>query len=74
MSTSKIKVLSAIVFSVTLVFITNVELFANFYIVNELMKNPDIGFSSVFMTMRGQGSYRRLYKGPIWDFDMYPCA
>ncbi|MCL1883652.1 MAG: CotH kinase family protein [Defluviitaleaceae bacterium] len=42
----------------------------DFYIVQELMKNVDVGFSSTFMTIRGQGDERRLHMGPLWDFDV----
>jgi len=42
----------------------------DFYIVQELMKNVDVGFSSVFMTIQGQGNTRRLHMGPLWDFDV----
>jgi len=48
----------------------DVPSFVDFYIVQEFMKNPDVTFSSVFMTIRGQGDMRRLYMGPLWDFDL----
>ena len=44
--------------------------FIDFYLVQELFKNQDAGFSSVFMTIRGQGRNRRLVMGPVWDFDI----
>ena len=44
--------------------------FIDFYLVQELFKNQDAGFSSVFMTIRGQGDARRLAMGPVWDFDI----
>ena len=44
--------------------------FIDFYLVQEFVKNPDVGWSSVFMTIRGQESYRRLHMGPLWDFDL----
>ena len=44
--------------------------FIDFYLVQELFKNQDVGFSSVFMTIRGQGDNRRLVMGPVWDFDI----
>ena len=47
----------------------DVPSFVDFYIVQELMKNVDVGWFSVFMTIQGQGQYRRLYMGPLWDFD-----
>ena len=43
--------------------------FIDFYIVQELFKNADIARFSVFMQIRGQGDNRRLYLGPVWDFD-----
>jgi spore coat protein CotH len=48
----------------------DIQSFIDFYLVQEFMKNPDVGFSSVFMTIRGQDDSRRLYMGPIWDFDL----
>jgi len=42
----------------------------DFYLVQELYKNMDVGFSSVFLQIRGQGDERRLYHGPVWDFDI----
>ena len=48
----------------------HVESFVDFYIVQELYKNPDIGFSSVFMQIRGQGNDRKLEMGPVWDLDV----
>ena len=42
----------------------------DFYLMQELYKNLDVGFSSVFLQIRGQGENRRLYHGPVWDFDL----
>ena len=42
----------------------------DYYLVQELFKNVDTGFSSVFITFRGLGDERRLYMGPVWDFDV----
>ena len=42
----------------------------DFYLVQELYKNMDVGFASVFLQIRGQGDERRLYHGPVWDFDI----
>jgi len=42
----------------------------DFYLVQELYKNLDVGFSSVYLQIRGQGDSRRLYHGPVWDFDL----
>ena len=43
--------------------------FVDFYIVQELFKNGDIAHFSVFLQIMGQGEERRLYMGPVWDFD-----
>ena len=44
--------------------------FVDFMLVQDLYKNPDVGFSSVFMHIRGQGADRRLHMGILWDFDI----
>ena|GEM_PF-3073577 len=49
--------------------VVDIPSFADYYIVQELYKNNDVGYSSVFMQIRGQGEERRLEWGPIWDFD-----
>ena len=41
----------------------------DFYIVQEITKDIDVSEFSIFMTIRGQGDYRRLHFGPLWDFD-----
>jgi len=43
--------------------------FVDFYLLSELYKDVDIGFSSFFMQIRGQGADRRLELGPVWDHD-----
>jgi len=48
----------------------HLESFVDFFIVQEWFKNQDVGFSSVFMQIRGQGENRRLEMGPVWDFDI----
>ena len=48
----------------------DIETFVDFYIVNEFFKNIDFGFASTFFQIRGQGEQRRLYAGPLWDFDL----
>ncbi|MCL1786373.1 MAG: CotH kinase family protein [Defluviitaleaceae bacterium] len=48
----------------------HVPSFIDYYLVQELYKNYDISSLSVFMQIRGQGSDRRLEKGPVWDFDI----
>jgi len=47
----------------------DLDSFVDFYIVQEFFKNIDVGFNSVFMQARGVGNARRLYFGPVWDFD-----
>jgi hypothetical protein len=42
----------------------------DFFIVNELIRNSDVGWSSKFMQIKGQGDERRLHMGPVWDFDI----
>ncbi|MCL2603643.1 MAG: CotH kinase family protein [Defluviitaleaceae bacterium] len=41
----------------------------DFYLVQELFKNLDVGDRSIFLQIRGQGDARRIYFGPVWDFD-----
>lgn len=49
----------------------DIEAFIDFFIVQELIKNQDIGFSSVFMQILNQeDGGRRLVMGPLWDFDI----
>ena len=48
----------------------DMDSFVDFYLVQELVKNIDFSFSSVFMTIQGQGAQRRLHMGPLWDFDI----
>ncbi|MCL2755218.1 MAG: CotH kinase family protein [Oscillospiraceae bacterium] len=42
----------------------------DYYLVQELFKNVDTGWSSQFMQIRAAGENHRLYMGPIWDFDV----
>ena len=48
----------------------DLDSFIDFFIVQELYKNPDIHFSSVWMQLKGEGEDRRLHIGPVWDFDL----
>jgi len=48
----------------------DLDSFIDFYIVQELLKNPDVHSLSVFMYLQGAGSGRRLFMGPVWDFDV----
>ena len=49
--------------------VIDIPSFVDFYLVQEFMKNIDIGEFSVFMSLRGQGDERRIHFGPVWDFD-----
>ena len=42
----------------------------DYYIIQELTKDVDVGFASKFMQIKGQGDERKLYMGPVWDFDL----
>jgi len=53
-----------------IVSLIDVESFTDYYIVQELFKNIDSQFSSLFFQIRGQNEDRRLYAGPLWDFDL----
>jgi len=48
----------------------DLETFIDFYLVQELFKNPDIHSLSIFMYITGEEEERRLYMGPVWDFDI----
>jgi len=47
----------------------DMDTFIDFYLIQELFKNSDVHSLSVFMYVNGAGEDRRLYMGPIWDFD-----
>jgi len=44
--------------------------FVDFYIVQELFKDVDAASLSTFMYITGIGDERRLFLGPIWDYDL----
>ena len=48
----------------------DVESFVDYYLIQEITRNIDVGTSSVFMQIRGQGDDRRIHMGPVWDFDL----
>ena len=48
----------------------DLDSFVDFYIVQELYKDIDARDLSTFMYITGTGNERRLFKGPIWDFDL----
>ena len=50
--------------------IIDIDSFIDWYIVQEVYRNVDSGWSSVNLSIRGQGPNRRLYLGPVWDFDV----
>jgi len=49
----------------------DLDSFIDFYLVHEWMKEFDV-FSqlSIFMYIQGQDQDRRLFMGPVWDFDL----
>lgn len=54
----------------TLATLIDFDSFIDYYLVHEFMRNQDTRWSSAFFTIRGQNESRRLYAGPIWDFDL----
>lgn len=51
--------------------VIDINSFIDFYIVAELFKCLDtIGHRSNFMYICGRNDFRRLYMGPVWDFDL----
>ena len=48
----------------------DLDSFVDFYIVQEFYKDVDARDLSTFMHITGTGDQRRLFKGPIWDFDL----
>ena len=49
--------------------IIDIGSFIDFYLVQELFKNQDVGFSSVFLQVRRTDTGHKLFAGPLWDFD-----
>jgi len=47
----------------------DIDTFVDFYIVAELFHNQSLHYSSTFMYITDKGEGRRLFMGPIWDFD-----
>ncbi|MCL2798327.1 MAG: CotH kinase family protein [Firmicutes bacterium] len=43
--------------------------FVDWYILQELHKGGSAISNSVFFQVKGQGKNRRIYMGPVWDFD-----
>jgi len=50
--------------------IIDIPSFIDYYLVQELFKNWDIGFSSIFFQIRQMDSGPKLFAGPLWDFDV----
>ena len=50
--------------------VIDVPSFVEFYLVHEIVQSQDVAWASSFMQIRGQENDRRLYMGPLWDFDM----
>ncbi|MCL2527710.1 MAG: CotH kinase family protein [Defluviitaleaceae bacterium] len=49
----------------------DLDSFVDFYIVQELFKDVDAANQlSIFLHIQGQGQDRRLFMGPLWDFDI----
>ena len=48
----------------------DLDSFVDFYIIQEFSKDVDARDLSIFMYIAGTGDERRLFKGPIWDFDL----
>ena len=44
--------------------------FIDYFLVEELFKNSDCGWSSIYMQIKGSGAERGLQMGPVWDFDL----
>ena len=49
--------------------VIDIESMIDYYIIMELFKNIDVGSRSIFLQLKGQGEDRRMYFGPVWDFD-----
>jgi len=49
--------------------IIDLDSFVDAFIVYDLFHNLSLHYSSTFFSIQGQGEYRRLYMGPVWDFD-----
>lgn len=48
----------------------DVKSFAGFYLLNELLLNQDGGFASFYMYKDADCYDKKMYAGPIWDFDI----
>ena len=50
--------------------VMDVESFVDFYLIHELFKNSDVGYSSMRYQIRIQDGVQRIVAGPVWDFDV----
>ena len=48
----------------------DVESFARYYLLNELLLNQDGGFASFYMYKDADCYDQKIYAGPVWDFDI----
>lgn len=49
--------------------LVNIPSIVDSYLIHELFRDMDTGITSQFFQIRGTGANRRLYSGPLWDFD-----
>ncbi|MCL2204261.1 MAG: CotH kinase family protein [Defluviitaleaceae bacterium] len=49
--------------------LVDIPSFIDYYLLQEWFKNIDISNRSIFMQIRGSADAKRLYFGPVWDFD-----
>lgn len=47
--------------------LVDIQSFVDTYIVQELMDNPDVGYSSFYIYKDKDG---KLFTGPVWGFDI----
>ncbi|MBO5472349.1 MAG: CotH kinase family protein [Lachnospiraceae bacterium] len=47
----------------------DIESFAQMYLLDELTNEPDLNRASTFYFIRQEGDDRKLYAGPVWDYD-----
>lgn len=47
----------------------DIDSFAQMYILDELTNEPDLNRASTFYFILDEGASRKLYAGPVWDYD-----
>lgn len=47
----------------------DIDSFAQMYILDELTNEPDLNRASTFYFIMDEGEGRKLYAGPVWDYD-----